>query len=374
MIAKLPSRPVAAVILLAIAFISRTAAADVVVVTGDQIARLGVVLGQPEAVEDVEIAAAPAEVAIPPTQEAVVSTPVAGLVSRLFVATSEPISAGQPLAEIQSPEFIRLQREFLDAEAAAGLARAQLERDKGLYSEGIIAERRLQETTAVARATLLERAQALQQLRIAGLDDRGIESLRQRLELEPALVIRAPIDGVVLTQHVKVGASVDALEPIFHVADLSRLWLEIHVPQELAEKIDERVRINAVVGQRAISGRVVNVGSTVDAQTQTVVVRAEIDAAPASLRAGQFLTAKIVAGMHTQSVLAIPAGAVTRTDNATLVFARSASGFDVLPIDLLAEDGTRLYVGNGLEPTTQLAVGGVSALKSLWLSQQEGAE
>ena len=102
------ARTISASILVTLSLINQSAAGNVINVSADQISRLGIAVGRPEAVADVAIASAPAEVVIPPTQEAVVSTPVGGLISRLLVATGEAVVSGQALAEIRSTEFMDL--------------------------------------------------------------------------------------------------------------------------------------------------------------------------------------------------------------------------------------------------------------------------
>jgi hypothetical protein len=51
-----------------------------------------------------------------------------------------------------------------------------------------------------------------------------------------------------------------------------------------------------------------------------------------------------------------------------LVFVRRANGVVAQPIDVLADDGTRVYVADGIDSGAMVAVTGVGALKALWLS------
>ena len=52
--------------------------------------------------------------------------------------------------------------------------------------------------------------------------------------LSSLLNIRAPIGGVVLERLTTLGARLDIQAPIYRLADLSELWLEINIPQESA--------------------------------------------------------------------------------------------------------------------------------------------
>jgi cobalt-zinc-cadmium efflux system membrane fusion protein len=358
-------------LLIGVLWLAGAAADQTIYVSAEEMDRLGVSLGGPEESRHMQIASAPAEVVIPPAQRVAVSAPVAGLVSRLLVATGEPVRGGQPIAEMRSAEFLELQREYLEAAADSELAATQLERDRGLREEGIIAERRLQETTAAARATALRLDQAEQRLHLAGQSSTEIAALAARRVLAPTLMLTAPFDGVVASQHVQVGAHVDALEPVVQIADLSALWLEVHVPQETAERVAVGMSVLVTVQGQERWAAVVNVGRIVEPDTQTVLVRASVANGEGDLRAGQFLSARIVAAADVP-LMAIPAAALMRNGRDAFVFVRTPAGFEVRAVDVLGEGGRHVYTEGGIEASEQIAVGGVSALKSLWLSRREG--
>jgi RND family efflux transporter MFP subunit len=312
----------------------------------------------------------PAEVVIPPSQQTAISAPVGGLVSRLFVAEGETVTAGQAVAEISSPDFMRLQREFLESLAADELARNQLERDRSLFAEGIIATRRVQEAEAAARAAGLARSQSRQQLAIAGLDASAVDRLIAARELASVLVLRAPFAGVVIEQNAAVGDSLDAFDPVVRIADLSQLWIEAHVPQEIADRIRPGMRMTAMPGNRRLEADVTTIGRTVNPDTQTVLVRGAADNGPA-LSAGQFMTVTIVSTDESMPTFAVPATAVTRSADATQIFVRSSDGFRMAAVDVITENGETAFVRGDVATNDQIAIDGVSALKSLLAAQQE---
>jgi cobalt-zinc-cadmium efflux system membrane fusion protein len=338
----------------------------------DEIARLGITLARPQAVQEMEIASAPAEVVVPPAQQALISTPVDGLIARILVAEGDAVSRGQALAELEGADFLDWQRGYLDAVVESELADAQQSRDQGLYEEGIIAERRLQETQARTRAANVRLDQARRQLLLAGFNEAALERLAQGGELVGRLVLRAPLTGVVLEGYTTVGARVAALDPVMRIADLHTLWLELHLRQELATQVAPGMRVSVTVGDRVLTSTVTIVGSFVDAETQAVLVRAVIEDPATPLRAGQYLTASIVAPLDAGVALALPATAVTRNAGESYVFVRKEGAMEALSVNLLADDGSRVYVlADGLDSNARVAVEGISVLKSLWLASEE---
>jgi multidrug efflux pump subunit AcrA (membrane-fusion protein) len=123
-----------------------------------------------------------------------------------------------------------------------------------------------------------------------------------------------------------------------------------------------------------ITGSVTTVGRVVDPATQMVLVRAAVDNASAALRAGQFVAARILARPQGGVAYSLPAGAVTRNGGEAFVFVRNGGQIEARRVDVLADDGERVYVASGIATGTRVAVEGISALKALWLAGgKEGA-
>ena len=333
--------------------------------------RLGVEFEAAQAVARAGIASGPAEVVIPPAQQAIVSTTVSGVLSRLFVAEGDAVGAGETVAEIESADLLGLQREFVNFAAAADLARSQLERDRGLYADGIIAERRVQETTVAARAATTVLEQVRQQLQLAGMSAPQIDRLGETRELSPTLQLHAPFNSIVVERLSALGQRVDALDPVFRIADLSRLWLEVHVSQEEVARIEPGMRVTVSTGDQVLDAEITHVGQVVDPASQTVLVRAGVDNAGLPLRAGQFLPAQILTSAAGYGVIvAVPSAAVVRSGDVAAVFVRSAAGLMAQPVEILAEDAMQTYVTAGIDPGMEVAVAGVATLKSVWTAGQ----
>jgi cobalt-zinc-cadmium efflux system membrane fusion protein len=358
----------------AIACGSAAAQAKAFAMSDTQLARLGVRLDAVQPVDLVVIASGPAQVVVPPEHQALVSAPVSGVIARLLVAEGDNVAAGQPVAEIDSVELADRQRDYLDAVAGDALAAAQEARDRGLFDEGIIAERRLAESTTVARGARAKLDQSRAQLKLAGFSDADLARLSSSRELATRIVLRAPFAGVIAARHAEVGARVGALDAVYGVADLAELWLELRLPQEEAARVTPGMTASADVSGGKITGSVTTVGRVVDPASQMVLVRAAVDNASAALRAGQFVAARILARPEGGMAYSLPAGAVTRNGGEAFVFVRNGGQIEVRRVDVLADDGERVYVASGIATGTRVAVEGISALKALWLAEgEEGA-
>jgi len=297
----------------------------------------------------------PAMVRIPNEQLRIVSAPVAGMIEQLLVAPGDSVRRGQVIARLSSPQALELQRDALQAGAQATLVQQNLKRDEQLFAEGLIAESRLQATRAAAAQAAAQAGERRQGLALAGLAPG---------RLGGPLALVAPIDGVVLAQEAEVGRRVDAAAPIYRIARLSPLWLEVQAPLALAATLREGMPVK--VAEQPVSGRLIAVGRAVDAASQSVLLRVEIAAGAEALRPGQAVAVEIA---DADSRLRIPATAVSRSDGAPLVFVQTAADaaglhFVARPVRVLGQGGDGVIV-EGVAADERIAIKGVSGLKAM---------
>ena len=316
---------------------------------------------------------ATARVTVPPSREAVIGATLAGLLTSLSVDVGQSVREGQHLAALRSPDFLALQREYLDALNTWLLALTEFERDSQLNQEGIISERRLEESTTrkmIAASSLNEHRQLL---RIAGLDARQIAELERSQVLVESMDVHAPFDGVVLERSVTIGQRLDAMAPIFRIADLSELWLQINMPQEHVA----RVATGMSAAGDGFRATVTGIAGTIDPATQSVLVRAAVTSGADRLRPGQFVVVRMVAppdGAGDAGAWSVPGAAIIRSEDVLYLFVRTAGGVEVRSVETAGASEGGITVTRGLREGDQVAVSGIAALKAMWSSRDGGTD
>lgn len=343
-------------------------AADSFPVTAAQMKALGVTvqrLDQPAAIRGPIY---PARVVLPLQQEQVISAPVAGLVDQLLVEEHQNVTQGQPLLRLNSPQFGQQQLDALEAASKNRLAQQALVRERKLFAEGIIPQRRVFEAEAAAGDAQGRLRQSKGALRLAGLDGASITRLIDSGTLKDALVLRSKSAGVVVSIGAKPGQRVAAADPLLRVADLSRLWLDIQLPAERANVWAKDGRIS-IVGRTA-TAKPLSLGAMVG-EGQTITLRAEVTAGTDQLRPGEFVQAQVpLAG--TKGAWALPLAAVVRQKEQAVVFVRTPKGFTAQPVTVVASAGPSISVSGPLQAGDQIAISSVIALKAAWLGQSGG--
>jgi membrane fusion protein, heavy metal efflux system len=306
----------------------------------------------------------PAEVAVPVGQERVVSAAQSGLIDELLVAAGQEVKKGQTVARLISPDLVNLQKEYLQATTQKKLLNKTLTRDKLLFKEGIIAERRLLETESAHEEVSALLTQRRQSLRLAGMSDNAINKLNVASNMHSGVSLVAPIDGQILEQMVTTGQRVDMGMPLYRIAKLKPLWLEIHAPLEGLPLV--KIGMPVSIPKLQASGKLIAIVRSVNKADQTLHLRAEISQGAEHLSPGQFVEAQINLSKTTPQ-FSVPKSALVRQGTETFIFVQNAKGFTPINIHIIAEQGEDAVVDGQLKGNEKVAISGVSAIKGAWL-------
>lgn len=306
----------------------------------------------------------PAEITVPVGQERVVSAPQSGLLDQLFVAAGQDVKKGQAIAHLTSSDLLGLQRDYLQALTQKKLAAKSLTRDSELYKDGIIPQRRYLETESAHDEVSASLAQRKQALRLAGMSDSAINQMNPSSGMHSGITITAPIDGQVLAQMVTTGQRVDMAMPLYRIAKLNPLWLEIHAPLEGLPFV--KLGMPVQVPKLHASGKLIAVIRNVNRADQTMHLRAEITQGAEKLSPGQMVEAEISLGAQAE-YFSVPKTALARQGADALVFVQTKTGFRPLKVKVIFEQGDEAVVDVAFKGDERIAVSGISAIKGTWL-------
>lgn len=309
-----------------------------------------------------EVSGLPAQVVIPPNQLFVVSTPLPAMVEQTLVGVGDSVRKGQPIARLQSPAFVEAQRGLSQASVQSKLAQENLARDESLWKDGIIAESRYRISKGAAIEAQAVLAERKQMLHLAGMSDAAIAQLQSGNNLSSLLTITAPIDGVVLEKTANAGQRLDAAVPMFTIARLNPLNLEIQAPLAVTSGL----KIGAAINLPAFhaSGKLTAIGRSLTGTNQTILLRGAITKGTENLRPNQTVEANIATAVSGRAQWEVPNSAIARIAEKTVLFVATATGFRSQPIEVLSEGAQSSVISGALKGDEKIAVGGVSTLKA----------
>ena len=248
-------------------------------------------------------------------------------------------------------------------QAAVARAEADLSRARDLLTNRAIA----QKDVISAEASLAEVTAAFEQAR-ATEDDvtRRLRLLGIDIERPNGLVsIRSPMDGEIIDLAVAPGEyRGDTTSPVMTVADLLRLWVVGSVPENgLGHvQIGQRVTITlSAYPDQPFEGRVAHVGGSLDPETRTGKVVAELDNPRRLLHPEMF--ARVRYAGPARPVVTVPPGAVVQDERRTTVYVERVPGqFERREISLGPRHDDAVVVSNGLVAGDRVVVDGTMLL------------
>ncbi|HET7253676.1 MAG TPA: efflux RND transporter periplasmic adaptor subunit [Xanthobacteraceae bacterium] len=356
---------------------------DIVRVTNDQMHQLGIVKVElyPFRVQKLAIG----QIAYNEDTSTAVLTPFPGRVTRLIAKIGDNVNRGDPLFEIDSPEVVQPQNDFIAAFSAMNKARSQLDlarivekRLKDLYEGKAAALKEYQQAQGQLvgaqndmRSAEMSLEAARARLRIVGFTDAEVAALKEKGTVRRATPIPAPIDGTVIARKVGPGQYVrnDTGEALYVIADLSTMWLKAQVPEKEISSIrvgqDVEVKVSALP-DRVLRARVTAINAATDATTRRVIVRSEIPNPEGALKSEMFASFKIATGDDEPSP-SVPVQAVIREgDHAVVWVEEEPMLFRRRKVTLGIEQEGRMQIREGLKAGELVAGRGAIFVDNEW--------
>ncbi|WP_029147153.1 efflux RND transporter periplasmic adaptor subunit [Methylophilus sp. 5] len=339
-------------------------AATVLPLSAAQLQQMQVQWGPLQAQNKGLSASYPAEVVLPPTQTRVVTAAQGGLITQLSASVGDMVKQGQVIGQLSSPDLVALQSGYLQSDTQARLQAQALKRDQALFQDGIIAQRRLQETQSAYETSQALMHEHKQTLQLAGMSERQIQQLAQKRTMQNGMAIIAPINGQIIEQQQAVGARVDMATPIYTISNPKPLWLMIQVPLAQAQRLKPGNMVR--LPKQHLSANIDTVLRQLNKNNQTTQVRASISQGAEQLSVGQIVEVALVENTA-QASFTVPRSAVARQGEQAVIFVQQAKGIAVTPVKIVLEQDQQLIVQAALHGNERIAVQGVAALKGHWL-------
>jgi cobalt-zinc-cadmium efflux system membrane fusion protein len=196
----------------------------------------------------------------------------------------------------------------------------------------------------------------------ANLGDRvragqALATIESNLSLTP-YTIHSPIDGVVLARNAAVGEVASEGTTLFEIADLSRLWVDLHIFGADAQHIRPGVPVKVTrMSDGAVLDTVLErVLPNTATASQSTVARATLDNVDGLWRPGSAVQARITVAQQ-PAPLVVPLAALQTFRDWDVVFVQVGDTYEVRPVELGKRDALKVEVLSGLAPGNRVVVG-----------------
>jgi RND family efflux transporter MFP subunit len=279
-----------------------------------------------------------------------------GLVVQRAVDIGNRVAQGQLLLELDAT----LAQTDL-AHATAALHEATANRDEARRqldeAQRLRADKHVSENEVLSRQALLAVSEA--QVEAAQARQRSAQEVIRRHSL------RAPFTGVISSRSTDVGEWVSRGDAVFELVGLDELYVDVSVPQEHFDRIDETAPVEVCTDNRPVrcsEGRIAAQVPVVSSATRSFQLRVGVDSDELALLPGASATVVLSVGGSVQA-LRVPSGVLIRhPDGGYSVFVVQDGRAQRRRVSVVQDRSGEALISEGLTLSDRVVLRGKSAL------------
>lgn len=276
------------------------------------------------------------------SRQAKVTAWIAGRIDQLHVnRVGDLVSKDKPVAEVYSPDLVATQQEYLLAVTSRDQLKNSTVAAISQNGDGLVSS-------------------AKQRLMLFGVKESQIAELEKAGKPNIRLPIYTPLSGVVIEKMVQQGQYVNTGEPLFNIADLSKVWVEIEVYENefpnvhIGQQVE--IRSQSFPG-KPFSGKIAYIYPFLDPKTRTVKARVEMANPGMKLKPDMFVNAIIKVPLG--SSIVVPVTALIDTGKRQVVWVEGSPGmFEPRDVQVGQKTDEKVQILSGLKPGDKVAVSG----------------
>lgn len=252
---------------------------------------------------------------LPPQNKASLSALMGGRVKSILVREGDFVQKGEVLAYLENPDFVEIQRSYLEDKSNFELLDLDFKRKNALFGKEVISLKDFQKIE-----TSFMQAQAAYQASKASMI--MLDMPTNSNKIASSLAIKSPISGHVRLVEINIGKYVEPQQEMFEIVDNDHIHIDLLVYEKDIDKVvvDQKVVFSlATHPEKVFEGSVFAVGKAFEEDTKAVKVHAEITSKPDGLLPGMFVDARIVT-KEANKVQAVPDDAIITESGLDYIF------------------------------------------------------
>jgi len=239
---------------------------------------------------------------LPPQNKASVSAIVGARIKSIAVIEGDYVKKGQVIAQLNNPEFIKMQREYLSAKSNSSFLENNYQRKKQLLKDDITSKKSFQQAEAAYNDGLAILNATKSMLQLIGINSSKLEN-NQIISNIPVV---SPINGYVQNININIGKFVAPEQIMFEIVDNAYLHLGLDVFEKDIDnaKIGQKISFSlASNSDKIFQAEIYALGKTFNKNTRAVKIHAKITGNHEGLIEGMFVEARIVTKNKTVNAL-----------------------------------------------------------------------
>jgi Cu(I)/Ag(I) efflux system membrane fusion protein len=324
------------------------AAANVVRLDAEQQQKAGIKIEPVASRALQETIAVPGRIVFNERRLAHLTARVAGRVEQVYAFLGDRVQKDALLATIYSQDYLAAQSEFIQAEERLKLTATRSDSSELRTARSIYQS---------ARRKIL----------VMGATEKDLNEIAETNVPKTFLEIRAPLAGTVTEASEILGHVVEVGGTMFHVADLSKLWVLADIYEKDLAKIKPGLPAEIAVAAyptEKFRGRLTTIFDVLDETTRTIKARVEVENPTGKLKPQMFATVTLQSG-ELANLIVVPEAAVQTEGDQRFVFVpQDDSSFVKRAVRLGHDLDSLIVILEGLAAGEKVVTEGAFVLRS----------
>ena len=336
---------------------------NTVVLTENQIKNASITMGYYEEQKISSFITASGKLEAPPQNLATISTPFAGFIKSTDLLQGMQVKKGQMVVELQHPDYIMLQENYLELVSQIEFLEAEYFRQQELAKDNINAQKSLQSAKSAYMMAKAKAEGLRARLKLMNLDITRIENG----ELSPSIQLFSPFDGFVTEVNVNLGKYVNPNDAIAKIVDTKHLHVELKIFEKDLFKLKkgQNVSVNLNGDQATRKAKVYLIGKEI-APDRSITIHCHLEKEGEELLPGMFLTAQIET--NPEKVPVLPESAIVKFEGDSFLFLEESAGkYQMVQVKTGANENgmVQVYFPENITMQTKLVLTGAYNLLSV---------
>ncbi|MCT8340673.1 efflux RND transporter periplasmic adaptor subunit [Flavobacteriaceae bacterium TK19130] len=269
---------------------------NIIRVTEAQFMNSDMKLGQLETRSFAETVTTNGVIDVPPQSRAVINAFAGGYVKNTPLLIGDRVRKGQRLVTLENPEFVTMQREYLETAEQLTYLKTEYERQQQLIEENITSQKSFLKSESEYKAALARYNSLKKNLQLLNINPTAVEEGT----ITSQVGIYSPIDGNVTQLFISTGSYVSPSDKIMEIMNTDHIHLELKVFEKDIMKLKKDQEITFTIPEASsdrYKAEVHLVGTSIDPQSRTVMVHGHpTHEEGTTFTAGMFVEASIMVG------------------------------------------------------------------------------
>jgi cobalt-zinc-cadmium efflux system membrane fusion protein len=254
---------------------------------------------------------------VPPENKSTVSAYFGGYVKSMSLLQGQKIVKGQTLFTLESPDYIKVQQDFLESKSQLSYLKSDYERQKELAASNVSSQKTFLKSESEYKTTLARYESLKKKLQLMNINANNVTELN----LSSIIPVKAPISGFITSVLATKGMFLNPSDIAVTIMNTDHMHVELNIFEQDLTKVvvGQEVSFSIQNDDTPYKAEVYLINKAIDPEKRTIKVHCHFnkESDALALTPGMYVEAEIYTS--SDSSLALPINSVVSIENKSYV-------------------------------------------------------